>query len=56
MVIRTSVAFVISIIVLLFGFIWGTFFDAPYEYLVMGISGLFGVNSFKRHKDKTIDV
>ena len=54
---RTTLAYIISLLMLLFGYIWGTFYtEAPYEYLVFGITGLFGVNSAKRHKDKKIGV
>ena len=52
---RTTYAFLVSLVILLFGFIWTTYNPtAPYGEMVMGIGGLFGANSFKRYKDNAL--
>ncbi len=53
MTIYTYQAFVIALLLLCAGFIWGTFYtDAPYEIFAGAVVAVFGGYGFKRLKQK----
>jgi len=53
MTIYTYQAFVIALLLLCAGFIWGTFYvDAPYEIFAGAVVAVFGGYGYKRLKQK----